>query len=38
VGQNLLRAHHPEFGVNTGMSNTRTEIERGFYAKALWRF
>jgi iron complex outermembrane recepter protein len=38
VGQNLLHAHHPEFGVITGMSNTRTEIERGVYGKALWRF
>jgi len=38
VGQNLLHAHHPEFGVNTGMANTRTEIERGVYGKALWRF
>jgi iron complex outermembrane receptor protein len=39
VGQNLLHAHHPEFGVDTGNpSNTRQEIERGVYGKVLWRF
>jgi len=34
VGQNLLHAHHPEFGSPA----TRQEIERGVYGKVLWRF
>ena len=34
VGQNLLHDHHPEFGA----LSSRQEIERGVYAKILWRF
>jgi iron complex outermembrane recepter protein len=34
VGQNLLHAHHPEFGAPT----TRREAERVVYGKLLWRF
>lgn len=34
TGQNLLHAHHAEFG--TG--NARREIERSAYGKLLWRF
>ena len=34
VGQNLLNNHHAEFGALPG----RQEIERGVYAKVLWRF
>ena len=33
VGQNLLNNHHAEYG-----ALPRQEIERGFYAKVLWRF
>ncbi len=35
VGQNLLDAQHPEFGIT---SPTRKEIERSVYAKVAWRF
>jgi iron complex outermembrane receptor protein len=35
VGQNLLHAHHAEFGRPLA---TREEIQRGFYAKASWRY
>jgi hypothetical protein len=35
VGQNLLHAHHPEYGPP---SPTREEIERSVYVKADWRF
>lgn len=34
VGQNLLHAHHPEFGATTG----RREIERSAYGKITWTF
>ena len=34
VGQNLLHAHHAEFGVPA----TRKEAERGVYGKLVWRF
>ncbi len=34
VGQNLLNNHHAEYGIVPG----RQEIERGVYAKVLWRF
>jgi iron complex outermembrane receptor protein len=34
VGQNLLHAHHPEFGALA----IRQEIERAVYGKAIWRF
>jgi iron complex outermembrane receptor protein len=34
VGQNLLHDHHPEFGA----LNSRQEIQRGVYAKIVWRF
>jgi len=36
VGQNLLQAHHPEY--RPALTGTPTEIERGVYAKATWRF
>jgi iron complex outermembrane recepter protein len=35
AGQNLLHAHHPEYGFPT---STREEIQRSLYAKAAWRF
>ncbi len=35
VGQNLLHDQHPEYSFP---SATRSEIERGFYGKAVWRF
>ena len=35
VGQNLLHAHHPEYGFP---GPTREEIERSVYAKAAWNF
>ncbi len=35
VGQNLLDAHHREFGPPVG--NTARELERSFYAKVTWR-
>jgi iron complex outermembrane receptor protein len=35
VGQNLLHAHHPEFGIP---SPVRVEIERSVYGKAVWRY
>ena len=34
VGQNLLHAHHAEFGAPA----TRQEIERGMYGKVVWHF
>jgi iron complex outermembrane receptor protein len=34
VGQNLLHAHHAEFGAPA----TRKEAERGVYGNLLWRF
>jgi iron complex outermembrane recepter protein len=34
VGQNLLHAHHAEFGSPA----TRKEAERGVYGKVVWRF
>jgi iron complex outermembrane receptor protein len=34
VGQNLLHAHHAEFGVPA----TRKEAERGVYGRLVWRF
>jgi iron complex outermembrane recepter protein len=34
TGQNLLHAHHPEFGAETG----RREIERSVYGKITWGF
>jgi iron complex outermembrane receptor protein len=34
VGQNLLHAHHAEFGAPV----TRKEAERGVHAKLVWRF
>lgn len=34
VGQNVLHDHHPEFGVPA----VRAEIERGFYAKLIYRY
>jgi iron complex outermembrane receptor protein len=34
VGQNLLHAHHPEFGPPA----TRKEADRGVYGKLVWRF
>jgi iron complex outermembrane receptor protein len=34
VGQNLLHAHHPEFGVTA----TRKDAERSVYGKVVWRF
>ena len=34
VGQNLLHAHHPEFGPPA----SRNEIERSVYGKITWRF
>jgi len=37
-GQNLLHAHHAEFGAITlNPTNTRKEIERGVYAEVIWR-
>ncbi len=35
VGQNLLHAHHPEYGFP---SPTREEAQRSFYGKITWRF
>ena len=35
VGQNLLHDQHPEYSFP---SATRSEIERSFYGKAVWRF
>jgi iron complex outermembrane recepter protein len=35
VGQNLLHAHHPEYGFP---GPTRQELQRGVYGKAAWRF
>jgi iron complex outermembrane receptor protein len=35
VGQNLLHAHHPEYGFPTA---AREELQRGGYVKAVWRF
>jgi iron complex outermembrane recepter protein len=35
VGQNLLHAHHPEYGFP---SPTREEAVRGVYGKAEWRY
>jgi len=35
VGQNLLHAHHPEYGFP---SPTTEQIERSLYGKAAWRF
>jgi iron complex outermembrane recepter protein len=38
TGQNLLHAHHAEFGVVTpSLSNTRKEIERSVFAHISWR-
>jgi iron complex outermembrane receptor protein len=34
IGQNLLHAHHPEFGP----AATRGEVERGAYARFAWGF
>ena len=34
IGQNLLHAHHPEFGAPT----TRREIERSIFGKVTWRY
>jgi iron complex outermembrane receptor protein len=34
IGQNLLDKRHPEFG----QPNTRSELERGVLAKAVWKF
>jgi len=34
IGQNLLHAHHPEFGA----PGTRGEVERGAYARFAWGF
>jgi iron complex outermembrane receptor protein len=34
VGQNLLHESHPEFGVP---GPQRTEIERGFFGRVIWR-
>lgn len=40
VGQNLLHDHHAEFGaINAAnLANTRKEIERSVYGKAVWRY
>jgi iron complex outermembrane receptor protein len=39
VGQNLLHDEHAEFGALTTLGEiTRREIERGVFAKVLWRF
>lgn len=39
VGQNLLHAHHAEFGTtSTNLVNTRKEVERSWYGKASWNF
>ncbi|MGH8562809.1 MAG: TonB-dependent receptor domain-containing protein [Gammaproteobacteria bacterium] len=39
VGQNLLHDEHAEFGALTTLGEiTRREIERGVFAKLLWRF
>ncbi|MDQ3566064.1 MAG: TonB-dependent receptor [Pseudomonadota bacterium] len=39
VGQNLLHDDHAEFGaLTTRIETTRREIERGVFAKVLWRF
>jgi iron complex outermembrane receptor protein len=35
IGRNLLHAQHPEYGYPTP---DRVEIERGWYAKASWKF
>jgi iron complex outermembrane recepter protein len=35
VGQNLLHAHHPEFGPP---GPARNEVQRGAYGKVAWRF
>ena len=35
VGQNLLHAHHPEYGFP---DPTRVEIERSVYGKFVWRY
>ncbi|MBI4871048.1 MAG: TonB-dependent receptor [Candidatus Riflebacteria bacterium] len=37
VGQDLLDDQHPEFG-QPGGALGRIEVERGFYAKAVWHF
>jgi hypothetical protein len=34
AGQNLLHAHHAEFGI----PGTRNEAERGVNGKLVWRF
>jgi iron complex outermembrane receptor protein len=34
VGQNLLHAHHAEFG----MANTRNEIQRNIFLRVIWRY
>lgn len=38
VGQNLLDAHHPEFGVSSFIAAPVVEIRRTVYAKIVWRF
>lgn len=38
VGQNLLDGHHPEFFKETVFNVLPTEVQRGVYAKADWRF
>jgi iron complex outermembrane receptor protein len=35
TGQNLLHAHHPEYGV---ASPVREEIARSIYGKLTWRY
>lgn len=35
AGQNLLHAHHPEFGLATAR---REELQRGVYAKVSWQY
>jgi iron complex outermembrane recepter protein len=35
VGENLLHAHHPEYGFP---SPTREEIVRSVFGKAVWRY
>jgi iron complex outermembrane receptor protein len=37
VGQNLLDSAHPEFG-STFIQSTPSEVERGIYLKADWKF
>ena len=37
VGQNLLQPHHPEFA-GEFINVRNTEVQRGVYAKAVWRY